>query len=172
MISLLSSSDFKKLTKHENDADHSTNRACLKLCDAPLPSLLEQIDNPVDLFLADGAYDGEATRNLLAEHFGASLEIVIPPPKNATFSSNMAQDPTVRDYQIAHIKTNGRMSWQKTSGYNQRSRVETQMGRWKAVIGPKLKARAFGNQRTEAKIGVGVLNRMTALGRPSFDRTA
>lgn len=137
-----------------------------------LPSLLEQIDNPVDLFLADGAYDGEATRNLLAEHFGASLKIVTPPPKNAAFSSNMAQDPTVRDYQIAHIKTNGRMSWQKTSGYNQRSRVETQMGRWKAVIGPKLKARAFGNQRTEAKIGVGVLNRMTALGRPSFDRTA
>ena len=106
-----------------------------------LPNLLDQIDGPVDLLLADGAYDGSATRNLLAERFGASIEVVIPPPKNATFSTNMAQDPTVRDYQIAHIKANGRISWQKASGYNQRNRIETQMGRWKAIIGPKLKAR-------------------------------
>lgn len=137
-----------------------------------LPYLLDQIDGQVDLFLADGAYDGSATRNLLAESFGASLEIVIPPPQNAIFSTNMAQDPTVRDYQIAHIKANGRISWQKASGYNQRSRVETQMGRWKAVIGPKLKARNFANQKTEANIGVRVLNRMTALGRPYFEQTA
>jgi hypothetical protein len=46
------------------------------------------------------------------------------------------------------------------------------MGRWKAVIGPKLKARAFENQKTEAKIGVRVLKRMTELGRPHFERTA
>ena len=39
VILLPSSSDFKKLTKHENDADHSTNRACLKLCDEPRNSL-------------------------------------------------------------------------------------------------------------------------------------
>jgi hypothetical protein len=32
------------------------------------------------------------------------------------------------------------------------------MGRWNAVIGPKLKARDFTNQKTEAKIGVRVLN--------------
>jgi hypothetical protein len=46
------------------------------------------------------------------------------------------------------------------------------MGRWKAVIGPKLKARDFNNQKTEAKIGVRVLNRMTELGRPKFKRVA
>jgi hypothetical protein len=57
------------------------------------------------------------------------------------------------------------MAWQKSSGYNQRSRVETQMGRWKAVIAPKLKARHFDNQKTEIKIGVHVLNRMTELGQ-------
>ena len=64
------------------------------------------------------------------------------------------------------------MAWQKASGYNKRSRGETLMGRWKAVIGPKLKAREFENQRTEAKIGVQVLNRMTRIGRPRFERTA
>ena len=46
------------------------------------------------------------------------------------------------------------------------------MGRWKAVIGPKLKARGFENQKTEAKFGVRILNRMTKLGRPRFERTA
>ena len=39
------------------------------------------------------------------------------------------------------------------------------MGRWKAIIGPKLKARCFENQQTEAKIGVAILNKMTELGR-------
>ena len=46
------------------------------------------------------------------------------------------------------------------------------MGRCKAVIGNKLKARNFENQKTEAKIGVRALNRMTELGRPNFQCTA
>ena len=96
----------------------------------------------------------------------------IPSPKNAIFSPNAAWDPTVRDRHIAEIQAHGRLAWQKTSCYNQRSRIETQMSRWKTVIGPKLKARSFENQKTEAKIGVRILNRMTELGRPSFERTA
>jgi hypothetical protein len=75
-----------------------------------------------------------------------------------------------RDCHIADIAARGRMAWQKASGYNQRSRGETLMGRWKGIIGPKLRARAFENQKTEAKIGVRVLNRMTELGRPHFER--
>jgi len=46
------------------------------------------------------------------------------------------------------------------------------MGRWKRVIGETLSARRRANQKTEAKIGVRVLNPMTGLGRPVFDRTA
>ncbi|MFT6944603.1 MAG: hypothetical protein ACI80I_002402 [Akkermansiaceae bacterium] len=64
------------------------------------------------------------------------------------------------------------MAWQTSSGYNQHSRIETQIGRWKAVIGPRLKARSFESQKTEIKIGVSILNRMTELGRPKFERTA
>ena len=137
-----------------------------------LQGLLDQVDGPVDLFLADGAYDGGPTCDLLAERFGSMIEVTIPPPKNATLSPSATQNPTVRDCHIAGILAYGRMAWQKTSGYNQRSRIETQMGRWKAVIGPKLKARSFENQKTEAKIGVQILNRMTGLGRPNFERTA
>ena len=137
-----------------------------------LPVLLDQVDGPVSHFLADGAYDGEPISDLLAARFGPMIEVTIPPPKNAILSPNAAKDPTARDCHIAEIAARGRMAWQKTSGYNQRSRGETVMGRWKAVIGPKLKARSFENQKTEAKIGVRVLNQMTGLGRPSFERTA
>jgi hypothetical protein len=46
------------------------------------------------------------------------------------------------------------------------------MGRWKTVIGSKLKARTFNNQKTEANTGVRALNRMTELGRPNSERIA
>lgn len=137
-----------------------------------LPDLLDQIDGPVDLFLADGAYDGSSTRDVLAARFGSMIEVTVPPPKNAILSPNAAKDPTARDRDIAKIATHGRMAWQKANGYNQRSRSETLMGRWKAVIGPKLKARGLETQKTETQIGVRVLNQMTRLGRPRFERTA
>lgn len=90
---------------------------------------LDQIEGQVDLFLVDGAYDGSSTRDLFVKSFGEKLEVVIPPPKNAIFNSNMIQDPTPRNYNIAHIETNGRIAWQKAFGYNQRSRIGTQIGR-------------------------------------------
>jgi Transposase DDE domain. len=40
-----------------------------------LPDLLDHIDGPVDLFLADGAYDGEPTSDLLAARFGSLIEV-------------------------------------------------------------------------------------------------
>ena len=46
------------------------------------------------------------------------------------------------------------------------------MGRWKMVIGPKLRARSFPNQRTEAKIGTHILNKMTGLSRAKFELIA
>ncbi len=134
--------------------------------------LLDQIDGPVDLFLADGAYDGEPTSGLLATRFGSMIEVAIPPPKNATLSPNAAENPTARDCHVVEIAAHGRMAWQKATDYNQRSRGETLMGRWKAVIGPKLKAHTFENQKTEARISARFLNRMTELGRQNFERTA
>jgi hypothetical protein len=89
--------------------------------------------------------------------------------KTAVASPLLVMVPSVRGRHIVEIQTKGRMAWQKSTGYNQRSRVETKLGRWKAVIGPKLKARHFDNQKTEANICVRVLNRMTELGRPQFE---
>jgi hypothetical protein len=137
-----------------------------------LPDLLDQIDADVTRFIADGAYDGDPTSDLLTDRLGPTVEIVIPPPKNATSSPDADGNPTLRDQRIAAITAGGRMAWQVSSGYNQRSRGETLMGRWKAVIGPKLKARSFSNQKTEAKIGSHILNKMTELGRAKFEVVA
>jgi hypothetical protein len=49
-----------------------------------LPELLDQIDAPVSRFLADGAYDGDPTSDLLVDRFGEAIEIVIPPPFSAS----------------------------------------------------------------------------------------
>jgi hypothetical protein len=73
---------------------------------------------------------------------------------------------------LAEIESTERIAWHKSSGYNHRSRGETLIGHWKTVIRSKLQARAFNNQKTEAKVGVRVLNRMTELSRPNFECTA
>jgi hypothetical protein len=92
-----------------------------------LPGPLDQVDGPVDLFLAplsdasiacramDGAYDGEPTSDLLAALFGSMIEVMIPPSKTAILSAIAGQDLTARD---CHIASRGRMGWQKSSGYN------------------------------------------------------
>lgn len=137
-----------------------------------LPELLDQIDGSVNRFIADGAYDGSPTNELVKERFGDTVEIIIPPPRNAICSLQSGHAPSIRDQHIGEIQTHGRLAWQGHSGYNQRSRVEAQIGRWKGVIGSKLRARSFDNQRTEARIGVWVLNKMTELGRAEFEVVA
>ena len=62
------------------------------------------------------------------------------------------------------------MAWQAMTGYGQRSLAETTMGRYKALIEPRLRARGFAVQQTEAAMGVAVLNRMLAAGRPDSVR--
>lgn len=66
-----------------------------------LSDLLGQIDGPVGKFIADGAYDGAATRDLLTTRLGEIVEVIIPPPKTAVASSQSALNPTVRDRHIA-----------------------------------------------------------------------
>jgi transposase len=131
-----------------------------------LPDLLDQIDAGIASVTADGAYDGEAVYDAVAErHPGAA--VIIPPRVTAVAGETTA---TQRDQHIATIEQHGRMGWQRRSGYNRRSLVETAMYRYKTIIGRRLNARTLPNQRTEAKVGCNVLNRMTGLGMPTSDR--
>ncbi len=78
--------------------------------------------------------------------------------------------PTQRDRHLAMITQQGRLAWQGATDYCQRSLVETTMGRYKTLIGPRLRARGFAAQQTEVAIGVAVLNRMLEAGRPNSVR--
>jgi len=130
-----------------------------------LPDLVEGIDADVDRFLADCAYDGEGVSACLMAKFGHEIEIIVPPPKNAIFGGNPQ-----RNRHIDHIAQQGRMNWQKGMGYNQRSLIEAQIGRWKTIIGGSLQARKLTNQVTETRVAAKALNRMTALGKAQFER--
>jgi hypothetical protein len=58
------------------------------------------------------------------------------------------------------------MGWQKATGYGRRSLVETTIGRYKQMIGSKLRARGMAAQQGEVAIAVEALNRMIRVAKP------
>ena len=59
----------------------------------------------------------------------------------------------------------------KKTNYGRRSLAETAMGRYKAIIGPCLRALSFSGQQAETAVGLTVLNRMLDAGRPNSLRS-
>jgi hypothetical protein len=68
------------------------------------------------------------------------------------------------------IQEKGRRGWQKAVGYGKRALVETAMFRYKALIGPSLRARSLPAQKSEARAACALIHRMTPLGRPISQR--
>ena len=148
---------------HEIVAEVLTSRAC---DDADMvPALLAQIDAPVATLHGDGAYDRWKLYDELAQ---AEIQPVIPPRKGASIRrhGNSAQPRLPRDEAIRGIRRLGRKGWKRESGYHRRSLVETSMSRLKQAFGPRLKNKAFENQRTETRLRCKLLNRFTQLGMP------
>ena len=113
-------------------------------------------------------YDGAPTYQAIAAH-GEDITVVIP-PRSTAVPSGVPGLLAQRDRHLEMITQQGRLACQSATGYGQRSLVETTTGRYKALIGPRLHARGFPAQQTEAAIGVAVLNRMLASGRPESVR--
>lgn len=134
---------------------------------AAVADLLSGLDSEISRLIADGAYDGKPVHDMARDHCGPDVEIVIPPPVNAISGSY-----PVRDAHVETIRMKGRMGWQNETGYNQRSRIEAQIGRYKKVIGAALRARRMETQTIEAAIAIKALNRMTRLGRAELRRVA
>ncbi len=133
-----------------------------------LELLLDQIDTPIGQFTADGAYDGNPTYDAVTR-YSAGAVVVIPPRANAIERPD-AGPFRQRDRHIAAINADGRLKWQVATGYGRRSLVETAIGRYKSIIGRRLRARSFCAQQTEVAIGCTVLNRMLACARPTSVR--
>ena len=64
------------------------------------------------------------------------------------------------------IDSNGRKAWECKTEYFRRLLVENAIGRYKQIIGGKLRSRSEDNQKTEASLGCKILNRMVRLGTP------
>ena len=107
--------------------------------------MLDQVEASIVRVTADGAYDGVPTYQTIAAH-GESIKVVIP-PRSTAVASDEPGPPTQRDRHLKMITERGRLAWQVATGYGQRSLIETTMGRYKALIGPRLRARGFAAQR-------------------------
>ena len=133
--------------------------------------LLERTDGPVASFTADGAFDREDVyAAVAARHPDAA--VIVPPRASAVPSEAAETSPTQRDLHLRCIADRGRMGWQKASGYGWRALVESDIARWKRVVGDGLRSRTDGRQATEVAIAANALNRMLELGRPEYVRIA
>jgi hypothetical protein len=119
----------------------------------------------------DGAYDQDNVYRAVIERNPAAV-VVVPPRCTAVPSETAETDPTQRDRHLQSITEKGRIGWQKMSGYNKRSRVETAIGRYKQVIGDGLRFRKDERRTAEVAVAVHVLDRMLELGRPISVRIA
>jgi hypothetical protein len=103
------------------------------------------------------------TYEVVASH-GEDVRMIIPPHVTAVLSAEGEHKPSQRGQHILSIAARGRLGWQEETDYGQRALVETAMGRYKAIIGPRLRARSFSGRQAEAAVGVAVLNEMLDAG--------
>ena len=138
---------------------------------AELEGLLSRIDAPIAAVCADKAYDSfDCHAAILAR----DAQPVIPPRKGAAIrpSPGRKDVPPTRGAAVARIAEIGRDAWKAETGYHRRSLAETAMLRYKTLIGPSLRSRAFDRQQAEAAVAVRCINRFTALGMPRSIRIA
>ena len=133
--------------------------------------LLDHVDGQVASFTGNGAYDRDDVYTaVVVRHPDAA--VVVPPRSNAVPSDTAETAPTQRDAHLRCLAERRRMGWQRVSGYNWRVLVESDVSRWKRVIGDGLRSQTDGRQATEVAIAADVLNRMLDLGRPEYVRIA
>ena len=139
---------------------------------AQAPSLLSRTEGSFATVAADGAYDSDAVYQAANRQHGPSPDVVIPPRVSAVQSTDDPAAQTPRDRHIRLIAETGHMEWQRITGYGRRNLVETAFGRYKHLIGPKLRARTMPGQQGEGALAVGVLNRMIRTAQPVSVRRA
>ena len=135
--------------------------------DAVVKEMLEQIEQELLSFAADGAYDKRKVYDALHNH-SPDADVLIPPRKDARIwrHGNSKAQRHRRDENLRYIRKHGRRQWKEDSGYHARSLAETIMFRLKTIFGERLSARLVETQGAQALIRCAALNRMTRLGMP------
>ncbi len=110
-------------------------------------SLLMQIEEEIKKVIADGAHDGARTYQTIAQH-SFDIEVVILPCKTAVPAME-SRSPNQRGRHLEKFNRDGRLAWQKATSYRQHALVETTMGRYKSLIGPRLRSPGFAARQIE-----------------------
>ena len=132
-----------------------------------VPLLPRDIEGRIASVTAAGAYDGDPTYQAVADrHRQSPPDVIIPPRASAVLSTDNPDAQSSCDCHIRLMADQGRIGWQRATGYGRRNHAETTIGRYKHLIGPKLRARTLSGQRGEVAISVSVLNRMIRTGKP------
>ncbi len=135
--------------------------------------MLAEIDQQIDDYGADGAYDKAKVYQKVRDH-SPDADIHIPPRKDARIwqHGNCKAPPHPRDENLRYIRKHGRPAWKRDSTYHQRSLAETAIFRMKTIFGDKLSTRLLETQCTQARIRCRALNIMTLLGMPESQLVA
>ena len=92
---------------------------------AQVSDLLRTVEGTILSLAADGAYDGEPTYAATGSHQpDQPPDVVIPPRASAVPSTADPAQHTTRDRHIQLMAENGRMEWQRLTGYGRRSLAE------------------------------------------------
>jgi hypothetical protein len=108
--------------------------------------LIDQISGQPASVTGDGAYDQAGIYDTIAQRH-PDADVIVPPRSTAVLSDTAHTVLTQRDRHLQSIAEHGRISWQKTSGYNRRALVKASISRFKRVIGDALANRSASCDR-------------------------
>ena len=129
------------------------------------PEVLDQVEGEIDKVGADGAYDSLDNFARVAKR---GAEAIIPVRLGAVThpeAEAAARNAVVTEMNRLWDEKTGDARWKRESGYHARSRVESEMFRYKQVIGDSVSLKSESAQANEVLLGCQILNRFLDLGR-------
>lgn len=129
------------------------------------PELLDAVQGEIDKIGGDGAYDSVDNFKRIADRGAQGIipvritGVIRPEPVAAARNAVLTRMEALWDEQTGDAR------WKVESGYHARSRVESEMFRFKQVIGDSVSCRDERSQVTEVLLGCRILNRFLDLGR-------
>jgi hypothetical protein len=139
--------------------------------DHVIPWLLKDLTGLKNVY-ADGAYISRNCFDAIAKT-GAKAKIALRSGTSIVEKKKISVGELLRNELVREIwKAGGKTSWKKASDYHRRSLAETQMFRFKKILGGTMSDRRFENQIREATLKVKILNRMTRLGMPDSHKVS
>ena len=134
-----------------------------------LPHMIRQIFGKIAQITGDSAYDSHDSYEIALK---CGAKPCFPPRVNARRHKATDEAWRLRNHAVSHMYYHGLADWKKKNNYHRRSLVEVMMFRFKQLFGANVMARTVKRQAKEIGfIKCLVINKMTALGMPSYIAT-